>query len=131
MSDVEPKKLNLIALVTMPLVAVFSSTIAIEVDIKSIATIFAINLIPMLISSGIGYLLLRKANTNAAAVASIASPVLMSFSASAWYLIRVLSPSVNAPGIEHLRLPWMIFIGAVVFGILSVPVVFRLNRGRQ
>ena len=131
MSDVEPKKLNLIALVTMPLVAVFSSTIAIEVDIKSIATIFFINLIPMLISSGIGYLLLRKANTNAAAIASIASPVLMSFSASAWYLIRVLSPSVNAPGIEHLRLPWMIVIGAVVFGILSVPVVFRLNRGRQ
>ena len=131
MSDVESKKLNLIALVTLPLVAIFSSSIAIEVDIKSITTIFAINLIPMLISSGIGYLLLRKANTNAAAIASIASPVLMSFSASAWYLIRVLSPSVNAPGIEHLRLPWMIFIGAVVFGILSVPVVLRLNRGRQ
>mgnify|MGYP001253198390 FL=1 len=131
MSDMNPKKLNFIALATMPLVAVFSSSIAIEVDIKSIATIFAINLIPILISSGIGYLLLRKANTNAAAIASIASPVLMSFSASAWYLIRVLSPSVNAPGIEHLRLPWMIFIGAVVFGILSVPVVFRLNRGRQ
>ena len=131
MLDVNHKKLNFIALVTMPLVAVFSSSIAIEVDIKSITTIFAINLIPMLISSGIGYLLLRKANTNAAAIASIASPVLMSFSASAWYLIRVLSPSVNAPGIEHLRLPWMIVIGAVVFGILSVPVVFRLNRGRQ
>ena len=131
MSDVDPKKLNFIALATMPLVAVFSSGIAIEVDLKSIATIFGINLIPMLISSGIGYLLLRKASTNAAAIASIASPVLMSFSASAWYLIRVLSPSVNAPGIEHLRLPWMIFIGAVVFGILSVPVVFRLNRGRQ
>ena len=131
MSDVDPKKLNFIALATMPLVAVFSSSIAIEVDLKSIATIFGINLIPMLISSGIGYLLLRKASTNAAAIVSIASPVLMSFSASAWYLIRVLSPSVNAPGIEHLRLPWMIVIGAVVFGILSVPVVFRLNRGRQ
>ena len=129
MSDVKPKKLNIIAIVTLPLVAVFSSSIAIEVDIKSITTIFAINLIPMLVSSGIGYLLLRKAKTNAAAIASIASPVLLSFSASAWYLIRVLSPSVNAPGIEHLRLPWMIFIGAVVFGILSVPVVFRLNRG--
>ena len=131
MSDVDPKKLNFIALATMPLVAVFSSSIAIEVDFKAIATIFAINLIPLLVSSGIGYLLLRKAKTNAAAIASIASPVLMSFSASAWYLIRVLSPSVNAPGIEHLRLPWLIFIGAVVFGILSVPVVIRLNRGRQ
>ena len=131
MLEVDSKKLNLMALATMPLVAVISSSIAIEVDIKAIAIIFAINLLPMLISSGIGYLLLRKAKTNAAAIASIASPVLMSFSASAWYLIRVLSPSVNAPGIEHLRLPWIIFIGAVVFGILSVPVVFRLNRGRQ
>ena len=90
MSDVDPKKLNLIALVTMPLVAVFSSSIAIEVDIKSITTIFFINLIPMLISSGIGYLLLRKANTSAAGMASVASPVLMSFSTSAWYIILSL-----------------------------------------
>ena len=128
MSDVDPKKLNFIALATMPLVAVFSSSIAIEVDIKSIATIFGINLIPMLISSGIGYLLLRKANTNAAAIVSIASPVLISFSASAWYIIRLLFPDTNAPGIEHLAMPQYILVGAVVFGILSVPVVFRLNQ---
>ena len=128
MLDVNHKKLNLIALTTMPLVAVFSSSIAIEVDIKSIATIFAINLIPMLISSGIGYLLLRKAKTNAAAIASIASPVLISFSASAWYIIRLLFPDTNAPGSEHLAMPLYILVGAVVFGILSVPVVFRLNR---
>ena len=128
MLDVDPKKLNFIALATMPLVAVFSSSIAIEVDLKSIATIFGINLIPMLISSGIGYLLLRKASTNAAAIVSIASPVLISFSASAWYIIRLLFPDTSALGIEHLRLPVYILVGAVVFGILSVPVVFRLNR---
>tara|TARA_B100000586_G_scaffold46024_1_gene30078 strand:+ start:285 stop:665 length:381 start_codon:yes stop_codon:yes gene_type:complete len=125
---VDPKKLNFIALITMPLVAVFSSTIAIEVDIESITTIFFINLIPMLISSGIGYLLLRKANTNAAALASVASPFLMSFSTSAWYIIRLLFPNTNAPGIEHLAMPQYILVGAVVFGILSVPVVFRLNQ---
>ena len=128
MSDVDPKKLNLIALVTMPLVAVFSSSIAIEVDIKSITTIFFINLIPMLISSGIGYLLLRKTNTNAAAIASVASPVLMSFSTSAWYIVRLLFPNTNAPGIEHLAVPQYILVGAVVFGILSLPIVFRLNQ---
>jgi len=128
MSDLDPKKLNLIALVTMPLVAVFSSSIAIEVDIKSITTIFFINLIPMLISSGIGYLLLRKANTNAATIASVASPVLMSFSTSAWYIIRLLFPNTNAPGIEHLAVPQYILVGAVVFGILSLPIVFRLNQ---
>ena len=128
MSDMNPKKLNFIALATMPLVAVFSSTIAIEVDIKSIATIFFINLIPMLISSGIGYLLLRQANTNAATIASIASPVVMSLLASAWYIIRLLFPNTNAPGIEHLAMPQYMLVGAVVFGILSVPVVFRLNQ---
>ena len=128
MSDVDPKKLNLIALVTMPLVAVFSSSIAIEVDIKSITTIFFINLIPMLNSSGVGYLLLRKAKTNASAIASVASPVLMSFSTSAWYIIRLLFPNTNAPGIEHLAVPQYILVGAVVFGILSVPIVFRLNQ---
>ena len=129
MLDMGPKKLNFIALVTMPLVAVFSSSIAIEVDIKSIATIFFINLIPMLISSGIGYLLLRKAKTNASAIASVASPVLMSFSTSAWYIIRLLFPDTNAPGIEYLALPQYILVGAVVVGMLSVPIVLRLNRG--
>ena len=128
MSDVNLKKLNFIALVMLPLVAVFSSSIAIEVDFKAIATIFAINLIPMLVSSGIGYLLLRKTKTNAAAIAAIASPVLMSFSTSAWYIIRLLFPNTNAPGIEHLAVPQYILVGAVVFGILSVPVVFRLNQ---
>ena len=128
MSDMNPKKLNFIALATMPLVAVFSSTIAIEVDIKSIATIFFINLIPMLISSGIGYLLLRQANTNAATIASIVSPVVMSLLVSAWYIIRLLFPNTNAPGIEHLAVPQYILVGAVVFGILSAPVVFRLNQ---
>ena len=128
MLDVNHKKLNLMALTTMPLVAVISSSIAIEVDFKAIATIFAINLIPMLVSSGIGYLLLGKAKTSAAAIASIASPVLMSFSASAWYIIRLLFPDTNAPGIEHLAMPQYILVGAVVFGILSVPVVFRLNQ---
>ena len=128
MLDVNHKKLNLIALTTMPLVAVFSSSTAIEVDFKAIATIFAINLIPMLISSGIGYLLLRKAKTNAAAIASVLSPVLLSFSTSAWYIIRLLLPDTNAPGSEYLAMPQYILVGAVIFGILSVPVVLRLNR---
>ena len=128
MLGTDPKKLNLMALVAMPLVAVISSSIAIEVDIKASATIFAINLLPMLISSGIGYLLLRQANTNAATIASIASPVVMSLLASAWYIIRLLFPNTNAPGIEHLAMPQYILVGAVVFGILSVPVVFRLNQ---
>ena len=131
MLDVNHKTLNLMALTTMPLVAVISSSIAIEVDFKAIATIFAINLIPMLVSSGIGYLLLGKAKTNTAAIVSIASPVLMSLSASAWYIIRLLFPDTNAPGIEYLAMPVYILVGAVVFGILSVPVVLRLNRGRQ
>ena len=131
MLGVDPKKLNLMALATMPLVAVISSSIAIEVDIKASATIFAINLLPMLISSGIGGLLLKKAKPNAAAIASVLSPVLMSFSTSAWYIIRLLFPDTSALGIEHLRLPVYILVGAVVFGILSAPVVFRLNRERQ
>jgi len=128
MLDLDPKKLNLIAMIAMPVTAVFCSIIVIEVNIKSIATIFGINFVPVLISSGIGYFLLRKANTNAAVIASIASPVLMSFSTSAWYIIRLLYSDTNAPGVEHLAMPQYILIGAVIFGILSVPIVFRLNR---
>jgi hypothetical protein len=112
-------------------VAVITSSLAIEVDFKASITIFGINLIPMLISSGIAFLLLTRSKNNKAERVSIISPVLLSFTSSAWYLFRVVFPVETSPGIEHLALPQMILIGAILFGILSIPVVLWFNKNKS
>jgi low temperature requirement protein LtrA len=131
MFGIKSKKLNYIALFTLPIVAVIASSLAIEVDFKASITIFGINLIPMLISSGIAFLLLTRSKNNKAERVSIISPVLLSFTSSAWYLFRVVFPVETSPGIEHLALPQMILIGAILFGILSIPVVLWFNKNKS
>ena len=131
MFGIKPKKLNYIALFTLPIVAVITSYLVIEVDFKACLTIFGINLIPMLISSGIAFLLLTRSKNNKAERVSIISPVLLSFTSSAWYIFRVIFPLENSPGSEHLALPPWILIGAVLFGILSIPVVLWFNKNKS
>ena len=131
MFGIKPKKLNYIALFTLPIVAVITSYLVIEVDFKASLTIFGINLIPMLISSGIAFLLLTRSKNNKVERVSITSPVLLSSTSSAWYVFRVIFPVENSPGIEHLALPQMILIGAVLCGILSVPVVLWFNKNKS
>jgi len=131
MFGIKPKKLNYIALFTLPIVAVITSYLVIEIDFKASLTIFGINLIPMLISSGIAFLLLTRSKNNKAEKVSITSPVLLSSTSSAWYAFRVIFPVENSPGIEHLALPQMILIGAVLCGILSIPVVLWFNKNKS
>ncbi len=131
MFGIKPKKLNYIALFTLPIVAVITSYLVIEVDFKASLTIFGINLIPMLISSGIAFLLLTRSKNNKAERVSIISPVLLSFTSSAWYVFRVIFPLENSLGSEHLALPPYILIGAVLFGILSIPVVLWFNKNKS
>ena len=131
MFGIKPKKLNYIALFTLPIVAVITSYLVIEVDFKASLTIFGINLIPMLISSGIAFLLLTRSKNNKAKRVSIISPVLLSSTCSAWYISRVIFPLENSPGSEHLTLPPNILIGAVLFGILSIPVVLWFNKNKS
>jgi hypothetical protein len=42
--------------------------------------------------------------------------------------MRVINPVVSAPGIEHLAIPQMILFGAIGFGLLSIPLVFILEK---
>jgi len=101
---------------------------AIEVDLIAVVTVFIINLIPIAISSLCAYFLLKRANSNLSILASVTSPILLSFSTSLWYVMRVINPVNGSPGIEHLALPQMILIGAIAFGLLSVILVLILER---
>ena len=122
------KKLNLVAFILLPITATLSSLMAIEVDLIAVVTVFIINLIPIAISSLCAYFLLKRANSNLSILASVTSPILLSFSTSLWYVMRVINPVNGSPGIEHLALPQMILIGAIAFGLLSVILVMILER---
>ena len=122
------KSWNLRALLTLPLVAVISSALTIEVDIIALLTVAAINFIPIFISYLFAHFLLNRTRKDKAQIISVISPIMISFTTSIWYLMRVLFPVENSPGIEHLAIPQMILIGAVIFGLVSIPLALYSDR---
>ena len=122
------KNWNFRALILLPMIAVISSIMAIEVDIYAILTIGIINFIPILISYLFARFLLSKASKLQSHIIAVMSPLMISFCTSFWYLMRVVNPVASSPGIEHLAIPQMILIGAIGFGLLSIPLVFILEK---
>ena len=122
------KSWNFRALLTLPLVAVISSALAIEVDIIALLTVAAINFIPIFISYLFARFLLNRTRKDKAQIISVISPIMISFTTSIWYVMRVLFPVENSPGIEHLAIPQMILIGAVIFGLVSIPLALYSDK---
>ena len=122
------KNWNFRALILLPVIAVISSIMSIEMDIYAILTVGIINLIPILISYLFARFLLSKATKLQSHIVAVISPLTISFCTSFWYLMRVVIPVTSSPGIEHLAIPQMILIGAIGFGLLSIPLVFILEK---
>ena len=122
------KNWNFRALILLPVIAVVSSIMSIEMDIYAILTVGIINLIPILISYLFARFLLNKATKIQSHIVAVISPLTISFCTSFWYLMRVVNPVTSSPGIEHLAIPQMILIGAIGFGLLSIPLVFILEK---
>lgn len=122
------KSWNLRALLTLPLVAVISSALTIEVDIIALLTVAGINFIPIFISYLFAHFLLNRTRKDKAQIISVISPIMISFTTSIWYVMRVLFPVENSPGIEHLAIPQMILIGAVIFGLVSIPLALYSDK---
>ena len=122
------KNWNFRALILLPVIAVISSIMSIEMDIYAILTVGIINLIPILISYLFARFLLSKATKLQSHIVAVISPLTISFCTSFWYLMRVVNPVTSSPGIEHLAIPQMILIGGIGFGLLSIPLVFILEK---
>ena len=118
----ELKTWNLRALVILPVVAMISSALTIEMDLLALLTVAGINFIPIFISYLFARFLLNRTRTAKAQIISVISPITISFSTSLWYAMRVFFPVETSPGIEHLAIPQMILIGAVIFGLISIPL---------
>ena len=113
---------NLRALVILPVVAMISSALTIEIDLLALLTVAGINFIPIFISYLFARFLLNRTRNVKAQIISVISPIMISFSTSLWYAMRVFFPVETSPGIEHLAIPQMILIGAVIFGLISIPL---------
>ena len=122
------KNWNFRALILLPVIAVVSSIMSIEMDIYAILTVGIINLVPILISYLFARFLLSKASKLQSHIVAVISPLAISFCTSFWYLMRVVNPVTSSPGIEHLAIPQMILIGGIGFGLLSIPLVFILEK---
>ena len=118
----ELKTWNIRALVILPVVAMISSALTIEIDLLALLTVAGINFIPIFISYLFARFLLNRTRTAKAQIISVISPITISFSTSLWYVMRVFFPVETSPGIEHLAIPQMILIGAVIFGLISIPL---------
>ena len=116
------KTWNLRALIILPVVAMISSALSIEVDLIALLTVSVINFIPILISYLIARSLLNRTTNPKSQLISAINPIMISFCTSSWYLMRVIIPVDNSPGVEHLAIPQMILIGAVIFGLISIPL---------
>ena len=118
----ELKTWNLRALVILPVVAMISSALTVEMDLLALLTVAGINFIPIFISYLFARFLLNRTRNVKAQIISVISPITISFSTSLWYAMRVFFPVETSPGIEHLAIPQMILIGAVIFGLISIPL---------
>ena len=118
----ELKTWNLRALVILPMVAMISSALTVEIDLLALLTVAGINFIPIFISYLFARFLLNRTRNVKAQIISVISPITISFSTSLWYAMRVFFPVETSPGIEHLAIPQMILIGAVIFGLISIPL---------
>ena len=119
---------NLRALVILPVVAMISSALTIEIDLLALLTVAGINFIPIFISYLFARFLLNRTRTAKAQIISVISPITISFSTSLWYAMRVFFPVETSPGIEHLAIPQMILIGAVIFGLISIPLALYSDK---
>ena len=118
----ELKIWNLRALVVLPVIAMITSALTVETDLLALLTVALINFIPIFISYLFARFLLNRTRKVKAQIISIISPITISFTTSLWYAMRVLFPVDASPGIEHLAIPQMILVGAIVFGLISIPL---------
>ena len=118
----ELKIWNLRALVVLPVIAMITSALTVETDLLALLTVALINFIPIFISYLFARFLLNRTRKVKAQIISIISPITISFTTSLWYAMRVLFPVDASPGIEHLAIPQMILVGAIIFGLISIPL---------
>jgi hypothetical protein len=125
-------KLNLLAIVGMPAAATLAALIVFGPRPDTLATVFGLNLVPMLLGGLFTALLLRSARQAGGAGAGIAlwPSLIPAVVGAGWYLWRAVIPEEVAPGREYIAAPQYLLL--MVIGLWLVAWVgCRIVRARS
>ncbi|MDG1462462.1 MAG: hypothetical protein P8R04_02745 [Gammaproteobacteria bacterium] len=117
-------KLNLLGMTAVPLMAVLSGLIVFGPRLDTAATLFVINLIPVLLGGLFSWLMLRKANNDISALIAILPTVIPALWVFCWYVFRLVSPAAIAPGAEYLGAPQYHVMAVLPIAVFSFVVGF-------
>lgn len=123
-------KLNLLGMLLLPVAATVAALIVFGSRSDTLIAVFGINLVPMLISGLVAWLLLRGANRAGKGQGIALWPTLIPATLGAvWYLFRAFIPAQVAPGAEYIAAPQYLLMGV----LLLIPVAWigcRIARSR-
>jgi hypothetical protein len=125
-------KINLLAMLGLPIVAVLASIIMFGARSDTVVFVFGINIVPMLIGGLISALLLRSLNKSGRSGQFIAvSPTLVPAAfGTVWYLYSALLSADPGAGREYIAAPIYMLIGALIIGVVAW-IVCMMTRSAQ
>lgn len=114
-------RLNLIAMVGMPAAATVAALIVFGPRADTLATVFGLNMVPMLLGALFAALLLRGARKAGGIGSGIAlwPSLIPALVGAAWYLWRAVMPEDIAPGREYIAAPQYLLIMVIAFAIIA------------
>jgi len=117
-------KLNLLGMASVPLMAVVSSLIVFPGNMDAAMSLFGINLLPVLIGGLFSWLMLRKANNDTASVVAILPTIVPAAWIVGWYMWRLISPAIVAPGAEYIAAPQYHILAVIAVGLFAFVLGF-------
>ena len=113
-------RMNLAGMLLLPAAASVAALISFGARRDTLLTVFALNLVPMLISGLVSWLLLRGAARAGKGQGIALWPTLVPAALGAvWYLGRAIVPDAVAPGAEYIAGPQYLLIGVVLLSIVA------------
>lgn len=113
-------RINLAGMLLLPVAASLAALIAFGPRGDTLLTVFALNLVPMLISGLVSWLLLRGAARAGKGQGIALWPTLIpAVLGAVWYLFRAVVPDPVAPGAEYIAGPQYLLMGVIVLAIVA------------
>lgn len=113
-------RMNLAGMLLLPVAASVAALIVFGARSDTLLTVFALNLVPMLISGLVSWLLLRGALRAGKGQGIALWPTIIPAALGAvWYLWRAFVPDPVAPGAEYIAGPQYLLMGVIVLGIVA------------
>jgi hypothetical protein len=113
-------RLNLAGMLLLPAAASIAALIVFGPLPATLLSVFAINLVPMLISGPVSGLLLRGANrTGKGQGIAVWPTVIPAVVGAAWYLWRAVMPAEVAPGAEYLAAPQYLLLAVLGLSVVA------------